>query len=77
MVGASYACTRAAANLWAWDVIGIGSADVVLLQAETRDWTGETEMETLRLFPSPPNRRKLVHRRRDWRRQPDVKEIGT
>lgn len=34
---AGYACTRAAASLGAWDIIGVSSADVVLVQVKTRD----------------------------------------
>jgi hypothetical protein len=44
---ASYACTRAAASLGAWDVIGIGPVDLVLVQVNTRDWPGSTEMDQL------------------------------
>jgi hypothetical protein len=72
---AGYACTRAAASLGAWDIIAIGSTDVVLVQVKTRDWPGTVEMETLSLFFAPPNCRKLVHRWRDRQRMPDVKEI--
>lgn len=73
---AGYACTRAAASLGAFDIIGIGSKDVVLVQVKTRDWPGAVEMETLREFPAPPNARKLIHRWRDRERLPDTKEIG-
>jgi Holliday junction resolvase len=59
---AGYACCRSAASLGMWDIIGIGSTDVVLVQVKTRDWPGSVEMETLRLFTTPPNCRKLVHR---------------
>jgi Holliday junction resolvase len=72
---AGYACTRAAASLGAWDIIGIGSADVVLVQVKTRDWPGAAEMETLKLFPAPANARKLVHRWRHRQRLPDVREL--
>jgi Holliday junction resolvase len=72
---AGYACTRAAASLGAWDVIGIGSHDVVLVQVKTRDWPGSVEMETLKSFVAPPLCRKLLHRWRDHQRLPDVKEI--
>lgn len=34
----SYRCTRAVASLGAWDIIGIGSTDVVLVQVKTRAW---------------------------------------
>jgi Holliday junction resolvase len=73
---AGYRCTRAAASLGEWDIVGVGSADVVLLQVKTRDWPGSVEMETLKMFPAPPNARKLVHRWRDRQRVPDVREIA-
>jgi Holliday junction resolvase len=31
-----YRCTRSAASLGGWDIIGIGSKDVVLVQVKTR-----------------------------------------
>ncbi|MGH7962971.1 MAG: hypothetical protein ACRERD_14260 [Candidatus Binatia bacterium] len=72
---AGYRCTRAAASLGAWDIIGIGSTDVVLVQVKSRDWPGLAEMDTLHLFPCPANARKLIHRWRDRQRLPDVKEL--
>lgn len=73
---AGYRVTRAAASLGEWDLVGIGSTDVVLVQVKTRDWPGSVEMETLKLFPAPPNARKLVHRWRHRQRQPDVREVA-
>lgn len=70
-----YAVTRAAASLGCWDLVAIGSADLVLVQVKTRDWPGSAEMETLRAFPAPPIARKLLHRWRDRQRLPDVREI--
>lgn len=72
---AGYAVTRAAASLGAWDLVGVSSADVVLVQVKTRDWPCAAEMEALTSFPAPPNARKLVHRWRDRQRQPDVREL--
>ena len=72
---AGYQCTRAAASLGVWDIVGIGSADFVVCQVKTRDWPGSVEMETLRLFVCPPNTKKLVHRWKDRQRLPDVKEL--
>jgi len=72
---AGYRCTRSAGSLGEWDIIGIGSTDVVLCQVKTRDWPGTAEMEALKLFPAPANCRKLVHRWRDRQRLPDVREI--
>ena len=70
-----YACTRAAASLGAWDIISVGSTDFALLQVKTRDWPGLVETEKLRLFPAPPNCRKLVHRWVDRQRQREIKEL--
>jgi hypothetical protein len=71
-----YRCTRAAASLGAWDIIGIGATDVVLVQVKTRDWPGSAEMGTLTLFPCPPHCRKLIHRWRDREQVPDLREVG-
>jgi hypothetical protein len=73
---AGYACCRSAASLGAFDIIGIGSNDIVLCQVKTRDWPGAVEMETIRMVPAPANCRKLVHRWRDRQRQPDVREVS-
>lgn len=70
-----YRCTKSGASLGAWDVIGIGTTDTVVVQVKTNDWPGSGEMETLRDFPTPPNYRKLIHRWRDRQSLPDVREI--
>ena len=70
-----YVCTRAAASFGLWDIIGIGSNDVVLVQVKTRDWPSSAEMEKLCSFPCPANCKRLIHRWRDGRRLPDVKEL--
>ena len=70
-----YRCTRSAASLGAWDIIGVGSRDVVLCQVKTRDWPGSVEMEALREFVAPLSCRKLIHRWRHRQRLPDVKEL--
>jgi hypothetical protein len=67
--------TRAAGSLGAWDLIGVGSTDVLLVQVKTHDWPATAEMETLRVFRAPANARKLVHRWRDRQRLPDVREL--
>jgi Holliday junction resolvase-like predicted endonuclease len=72
---AGYLCTRSAASLGAFDIVGIGTTDVVLVQVKTRDWPCAAEVETMRLVPCPHNARKLIHRWRDRQRVPDVKEI--
>lgn len=72
---AGYACTRAAASLGVFDIVGISATDIVLVQVKTRDWPGSVECEAIREFPAPPNARKLLHRYRDGVRLPDVKEV--
>jgi hypothetical protein len=72
---AAYAVTRAAASLGAWDLVAIGSTDIVRSQAKTRDYPGSVEIEVLRNFVAPPNARKLVHRWRDHQRVPDGREV--
>ena len=52
---AGYACTRSAASLGAFDIVGVGSADVVLVQVKTRDWPGADETEAMRILPAPAN----------------------
>jgi len=72
---AGYTCMKAGASLGVFDVIGIGSQDIVLCQVKSNRWPLEAEMEALRLFQAPTNARKLVHRWRDRQRTPDVREV--
>lgn len=74
--GQGYLCTRAAASLGVFDIIGVSASDVVLCQVKTRDWRGTVEMAAMQAFLCPPNARKVVHRWRDRQRQPDVREIA-
>jgi hypothetical protein len=70
-----YRCTRAAASLGEWDIIGIGLADVVLVQVKCSRWPGSKEMAVLTGFRVPPGVRRLLHRWMPYRREPDVKEL--
>ena len=72
---AGYRCTRSAASLGEWDVIGIGTTDIVLVQVKTGRWPGSEEMSVLAEFSAPPNARKLVHRWMPRQRIPDVREL--
>ena len=72
-----YTCTRAAASLGVFDLIGIGATDFVLVQVKTRDWPGPLEMSSMKGFRVPPNTRKLIHRWRDRQPQPDIREVAT
>jgi Holliday junction resolvase-like predicted endonuclease len=70
-----YRCTRSAASLGEWDIVGIGTTDVVLVQVKTRDWPGSMERGILQDFRVPANVRRLIHRWRDRQRLPDVQEL--
>jgi hypothetical protein len=72
---AGYRCSRSAASLGAWDIIGVGPLDIVLCQVKTRDWPGSVEMATLRAFPAPTSARKIVHRWRSRQRSPDERVL--
>lgn len=72
---AGYRCSRSAASLGEWGIIGVGTADVVLVQVKTRDWPSSDEMTRLCAFPAPANCRKLAYRWRERRRRPDVEEL--
>jgi hypothetical protein len=69
---AGYRCTRSAASLGEWDIIGIGVSDVVLVQVKTRDWPGTMERRALEDFRVPPGVRKVLHRWRERQRVPDT-----
>ena len=69
------ACTRAAASLGVFDIIGIGSVDIVLCQTKSNRWPDSAEMEAIKLFPAPANARNVIHRWRDRQRLPDVREL--
>lgn len=71
-----YACTRAAASLGVFDVVGVGSADIVLLQVKSNEWPRSLEMDAIKEFRCPPNARKLIHRWRDRQSLPDVREVA-
>src|SRR5690242_6681435 len=72
---AGYRCTRSAASLGEWDIVALGSVDVVLVQVKTRDWPGAMERRVLEDFRVPVGVRKLIHRWRDRQRLPDVQEV--
>ena len=75
LVAAGYAVTRSGASLGTFDLIGIGSTDIILCQVKSNAWPGTVEMEAIKEFPAPSNARKLIHRWRDHQRLPDVREV--
>ena len=72
---AGYACTRAAASLGVFDIVGVSATDFVLVQVKTTNWPGTAETEAIKLFKAPSNAKKLIHRWRDRQKLPDTKEL--
>lgn len=72
---AGYAVTRAAGSLGAWDLIGIGPTDVVLVQVKSNRAPSPAEREALGLFLCPTNARKLCHVWHDRQRWPEVRDL--
>jgi hypothetical protein len=70
-----YNCTRAAASLGAWDIIGVSATDVVLVQVKSNRAPSPAEREALALFPCPPNCKRLIHVFYDRQRFPRVTEL--
>ena len=73
---AGHACTRVAASLGIFDVIGTRPTDVVPVPCKTRDWPGLVEMEATRNFQCLPLCKKIIHLWRDRARLPDVRTIA-
>lgn len=70
-----YLCVRAAGSHSPFDVVGIGSTDIVLVQCKSNEWPSPAERETLAHIRVPTNARKLVHRWDDRARTPRLMEI--
>jgi len=70
-----YRCTRSAASLGCWDIVGVGKSDFVLVQVKSNRPPPTLEMEELREFVCPSNTKKLIHVWIDRKRMPLVKEI--
>ncbi len=66
---------RSAASLGIWDIIIAIGKDIVLCQVKTRDWPGTADSDALKLFPAPPNARKVIHRSRVRQRKPKIRGI--
>jgi Holliday junction resolvase len=70
-----YAVTRAAGSLGAWDLIGIGPTDLVLVQVKSNRAPSPAEREGLARFPCPVNCKRLIHVWFDRQRVPVVTEL--
>ncbi len=75
LAAAGYRCTRSAASLGDWDIVAIGTKDVVLCQVKSNEWPRTLERAALIEFQVPHNVRKIIHRWRDRQKLPDVQEL--
>jgi hypothetical protein len=71
-----YKCTKSGASLGAWDIIGVGRFDIVLLQVKSNRPPGRREMKVLQEFKAPSCCTKLLHIWRDGQGTPEVKAIS-
>jgi Holliday junction resolvase len=72
---AGYTVFRMAGSHGLFDLIGISVTDIILVQVKSRDWPSRTEGEAITAFAAPWPCRKLIHRYRNGRRQPDILEV--
>jgi len=71
-----YVCTRSAGSRGTWDIIGIRSTDVVLVQVKTRRWPKSQELRRLGQFQCPKGVRRIIHRWRAGQMEPDVRVVS-
>jgi hypothetical protein len=78
-----YICTRAAASLGEWDLIGLRNESVVLVQVKSNKWPSSKEMEVLNSFFDIVCPRcghiigkRILHRWDDYSRVPKIKILG-
>ena len=70
-----YRCTRSAASLGEWDVVAIGTSDVLLVQVKSNRMPGTLERYALQEFVVPAGVRKQIHVWKDRARLPEVHEL--
>ena len=59
---AGHSCTRSGGSLCAFDVVGIGSGDIVPVQVKSNEWPRTDEMEQLKPFALGARLSELVRR---------------
>ena len=72
---AGYRCTRSAASLGDFDVIGMSHTDWVCVQVKANRRPGALELASLRDVVVPPNTRKLLHVWKDRQQLPIVEDL--
>jgi Holliday junction resolvase-like predicted endonuclease len=72
---AGYRCLKSGGSLGEFDVVGIGTKDVVLVQVKSNHAPRALERASLIEFRVPCNVRKFCHIWHDRKRTPDVIEL--
>lgn len=72
---AGYEVIRSAASKGTWDLVGLSSSDVVLVQVKCNTMPAPAEREAMKGAKCPPNGRKLVHLYKDGNYLPAVFDI--
>jgi hypothetical protein len=70
-----YRCTRSAASLGCWDIVGVGENDFVLVQVKSNRPPPPIEMAELYDFRCPKNCKRLIHIWHDRQHLPEVREL--
>lgn len=70
-----YRCCRSAASLGEWDIVGIGTTDVVLVQVKSNRPPCKQEMDRLKAFYVPANVKRVLHIWKDYAREPIARDI--
>ena len=71
----NYRVMRAAASLGVFDLVAIGSTDIILCQVKSNRGLSPADREEVERFTCPPNCRKQIHRWKDYVRVPEVEEV--
>ena len=71
-----YRCTKSGGSLGCWDIIGIGAADVLLIQVKANRWCAGKELANIIAFSVPPNCQKIVLRWDDYARAPEIRKYS-
>jgi Holliday junction resolvase len=73
---AGYNCIRAAGSHGIFDIWAVSATDLLLVQVKSGEARlTSADLEAMKLFPTPPNCRKIVHVWRPKQRLPIVSEI--
>jgi Holliday junction resolvase len=71
-----YLVIKSAASLTPFDLVAIGADDVLLIQCKANRWPSAEEINRIKGVVAPANVRRIVHRWRDRRPEPDVREVA-